>query len=202
MRKAFLILTLVAAVATTGCGGGNRSGAGKTQLTILAEQDYLGRASFHLSCRPTGGDVPSPSKACAAVERDPKILTKPELPVCIGAFGSGWHVTVSGLLDGHPVHTAFYMDCWTSDMPLHRAGIWGELEKHLLPLKHLNLKLGETKTFPPGTLHTGDRITCPEGAKGVTKPVVFETRVFANNGPPLLLSIVRRRDGSVTATCR
>jgi hypothetical protein len=60
----------------SGCAGASHAGKSETRLTILARQDYLGRAVFHLDCEPAGGDVPSPSKASAALKKDPKILTK------------------------------------------------------------------------------------------------------------------------------
>jgi len=140
MRKAFFPLALVAAVVLTGCGE-DRAAVGKTQLTMVVTDLNRGRAAFHLSCQPPRGDFPSPAKSCAAVEKNPTIVTDPKPLNCIGCIGSGFQVSFGGLIDGRPVQSQLFIPAWNGSMPLVRVGLYGafvykDFGKHLLPRRH------------------------------------------------------------------
>ena len=70
--SALLFALLVPAFA--GCGSMPASGS-DTQLTIRAVNSSVGRSEFHLSCEPPGGDLPDPARACAALTKDPGLVT-------------------------------------------------------------------------------------------------------------------------------
>src|SRR2546423_1840112 len=59
---------LVLAASLVGCG--SRSVKPSTDLTLVALNPWVGRAVFHLSCAPAGGDLGDPARACAAVPID------------------------------------------------------------------------------------------------------------------------------------
>lgn len=117
------------AVATGGGGGG-----GETSLTLEADNPQVGHAAFRLECDPPGGDVPDAAAACAALARNPKLLTDPKPFVCWGGTSSWWEIAISGRLAGEPVEVRT-RTCWTAQMALIRAlGIARELERHIDPL--------------------------------------------------------------------
>jgi hypothetical protein len=106
MKRAALAVTLVALAA--GCGS-SHAAQHATRLTLTANSGMVGEAVFHLDCAPAGGDVADPAAACAALQRDPKLVTSPEGFMC---WGDGWNVTISGRLVGNLVHERF-ATCWT-----------------------------------------------------------------------------------------
>lgn len=200
-------LALVAAVVLAGCGE-NRAAVVKTQLTMLVTNWNGSRAAFHLSCQPPRGDFPSPAKSCAWVEKDPKIVTKPKLIMCIGP-SVGPQVDFSGLIDGRPVRSDFSLCGWTYGMRLVRVGLYGafvynDFGKHLLPLRPLVLKKPTVKTYPPGKLEPADLVSCDIAGSHIELPVPFVAGW--EKTPPLLgtaiLNVYRHHNGSVTVSCR
>jgi len=159
------VCLLVIMALLTGCGGGDirvkqGSTAQETSVTILAVNEHVGRAVFRLSCQPAGGDVPSPARACAALEEAPELLTSPKPFTCLGGTFSWWDITIAGRLHGLPIqsHTA---SCWAPQMDLlRRLDIVDSLEDHLLPRARQELGGGEQRTYPPGVLEPGDLVAC------------------------------------------
>jgi hypothetical protein len=84
-----------------GCGSSQGS-APATELTIRAVNSDVGRSEFHLTCEPPGGDLPDPVRACAALAKEPELVTAPKRFVCAGGMFSWWDVTI---LAGKPIHT-------------------------------------------------------------------------------------------------
>ena len=76
--------------------------------------------------------------------------------VCAGGTFSWWDVTISGRLNGKPIHRAF-STCWTPQMAtLGRLGMsWDVLRKHLLPRRHEAVLAGTKRSFPSGVAPTG-----------------------------------------------
>jgi hypothetical protein len=140
MKRAALALSLVALAA--GCGG-SHAARHATRLTLTASSGMAGEAVFHLDCAPVGGDVADPAAACAALQRDPKLVTSPQGFTC---WGDGWNVTISGRLAGGPVHTRF-LTCWTpQSRTLAKLGAapWGRQEADFFQ-RHL---VHRTITYP------------------------------------------------------
>lgn len=194
-------------VFVTGCGGGHPP---QTELSILAINTSVGRAVFHLDCNPPGGDLANPPEACAALAKDPQLVTDPTPFRCRGGPVSWWDVTISGRLNAKPVHRTF-STCWTPQMATlgHFRMSWASLQKHLLPRRQKSVVAGTARTFPPGTLRTADLVTCeilghrlevgvPEGSG----PGSSATNGYGGaNVTTVTLTIVRNRDGSVSASC-
>ena len=74
---------------------------------MLAVNSFVGRSLFHLDCAPVGGDLPNPARACAALTKKPQLVTKPKPFLCAGGTFSWWDITISGRLNGKPIHRAF-----------------------------------------------------------------------------------------------
>lgn len=204
MKVARVTVALLAVAVLAGCGG-RAHGQAATRLTILAVDPNVGRAVFHLSCAPAGGDVPAPARACAALERTPGLVRRPVPFVCHGP--AWWDLTISGRLDGHPL-SRHVGTCWTPQMALiGRLGIAPSLQRHLQPRRTGAVLPGASRTFPGGVLRPGDAVVCEAlGRRLVTGvPVASgqteETGYDSVGGGSISLGVTRHRDGSVTATC-
>src|SRR6266545_1414685 len=203
------ILASVAIVLLAGCGSGSQRGSG-TNLTMLALNASVGRAVFHLRCAPTGGDLPDPSKACAALRQQPRLVTSPKPFVCVGGTFSWWDVTLRGRLNGKTIRRSF-STCWTPQMAtIGRFGLsWDVLQKHLLPRRHEAVLPGTRRVFPPSALRATDLVTCDilghHLEAGVPVPTGPEGRVSTGYGGvnivSVVLTIAHNRDGSVSASC-
>ena len=204
MSTARLLAGLLVAVSLTGCGSGTPSRA--TKLTFLAVNTFVGRAGFNLACSPPGGDLRNPARACAAVTAHPQLVTSPKPFTCRGGPTSWWDVTITGRLRGRQIRT-HVATCWTPQMAMiGRLGIGRQLEAHLLPRRREAILAGAKKTFPSGVLGPADLVTCKilghrlEG--GV--PLEHGTSGAGYGGKdvtPVMLSVTRNRDGSITASC-
>lgn len=110
--KCLAVVLLVLSL-TARCGSGmNLAG---TKLKVTAVNPNVGQAVFHLDCGPAGGDVSDPAAACAALERDPTLITSPQPFTCLGGPSSWFDMTISGRLAGKRVHRKF-STCWTPQM--------------------------------------------------------------------------------------
>jgi hypothetical protein len=140
---------LLIAAALSGCGGGGDGGGRPdTSLTILAVNPNVGRAEFRLSCAPAAGDLPLPERACAALDATPELVTNPEPFTCLGGTFSWWDITISGRLDGQPLHSET-SSCWTPQMELiAKLEIGRALDAHLLPRRNERLSGREVRTIP------------------------------------------------------
>src|SRR4051812_49212260 len=104
---------------------------------MLALNSFVGRAVFHLSCAPSAGDVPNPSKACAALQQQPRLVTRPKPFVCAGGMFSRWDVTISGRMTGKAIDRSFSTCCTPQMATIGRFGLsWDVLQKHLFPRRH------------------------------------------------------------------
>ena len=202
-----LCLCCIVALAA-GCGGGRASSAA-TEITMLAVNSNVGRAVFHVDCAPAGGDLPNPARACAALTASPQLITKPKPFVCIGGTTSWWDVTITGRLNGRPIHRAF-STCWTPQMAtLGRFGMGGNvLETHLAPRRHEAVVAGTTRVFAPGGLRPADLVTCDilghRLALGVPTQAGPSSSTGYSGGKKVVavtLAVALRADGSVTASC-
>ena len=158
-RRAAVASAVVLLFAVAGCGAS--TGSGGTDLTMVALNQNVGRAVFHLQCDPSGGDFPDSAAACAALDSNPELLTDPEPFTCAGGTSSWWDVTVTGHIDEESLHRGF-STCWTPQMEtLERLGLtWESLESHLVPRGEEALLPGETRHFPSGVLSATDLVTC------------------------------------------
>lgn len=214
LRAARLGLVVIAVAVTAGCGSGTtgRTGAkpSQTALTMVALNESVGRAVFHLDCRPAGGDVPHPSRTCAAIARQPGLIEHPSPFTCAGGLFSWWDVTVTGRLDGRPIQRTF-STCWTPQMATIKAldlG-WSVLQQHLVPRRHEGLMPGSTVRFPAGTLRAADVVTCDilghrlaTGVPTEQGPQATTSTGFGGaNVTSVVLSVTHNSDGSVTASC-
>jgi hypothetical protein len=201
-RAAALPSVVLLLVLLAGCGGGPSS----TELTMLAVNDSVGRAVFHLDCGPAGGDVPDAPKACKALEQNPSLVTKPKPWVCLGGTFSWWAVTIVGRLHGKPVFRSF-STCWTTGMAtIDRLGLtWAQLRAHLVKRRRVAVLPGTTHTFPPGTLREADLVTCDIRGhhleQGVPSRGPSSTGYGGAGIVSVTLSVIRRPDGAVRASC-
>ena len=206
MCSASVLLCLLTVGLLAGCGGGRSSSA--TDLTMSAINSNVGRAVFHIDCAPTGGDLPNPARACAALSTTPQLVTKPKPFRCVGGTTSWWDVTISGRLNGTPIHRAF-STCWTPQMAtLGRFGMGDYvLQKHLVPRRHEAVLAGTKRVFPPGVLRPSDLVTCDilghRLSLGVpTQPGPSSSTGYGGtNAASVTLAVALRRDGSVAASC-
>lgn len=207
LRPASLVplALLLLALGVAGCGGHGHARVGKTTLTILAVDPNVGRAAFHLSCAPAGGDVPEPARACAALARSPQLVTSPTPFVCHGP--AWWDVTIRGRLDGRPV-SRHVQTCWTEQMALIGGlGIANGLPRHMLPRRTGRLLPGTRRIFPRGVLRPGDAVVCTVHGRRLVGGVPVAVDGAAEIGydglgaEPVSLTVARRRDGTVTAAC-
>jgi hypothetical protein len=201
---ALACLAVVLVAWLVGCGGRTTP---STSLTLLAVNPEVGRAAFHLSCGPSGGDLRDAAGACAALAARPDLVTKPKPFVCRGTTTSWWDVTISGRLRGREIRT-HAETCWTPQMAtIRRLGIgWQSLHAHLLPRRRETVMPTERRTFASGVLRPGDLVTCHIlGHKleaGV--PIAYGTGGVGWGGKdvvPVTLNVTRHPDGSVTARC-
>ena len=191
-------------VLPAGCG--SRAATPDTALTMLAVNPSVGRAAFHLTCAPPGGDLADPATACRAIAARPELVTRPTPFVCYGGTTSWWDITIAGRLHGRRVH-AHIATCWTPQMAtIRRLGVARALRMHLLPRRQETVLPGVPRSFPSGTLRPGDLVTCHILGHELDGGVPIEyttsgTGYGGKNVTSVFLSISRRRDGSVTASC-
>jgi hypothetical protein len=107
LRAAGVVLTLAAAVIVLGVELSSRDsssvgGAWRTNLTLTAANGFGGRAVFHLTCHPAGGDLPHPASACAAIAAEPSLITRPKPFSC---WGTWWNFSIIGRMNGRSVDT-------------------------------------------------------------------------------------------------
>lgn len=108
-------LAVAAAVAVGGCGGDERGGtpAGEpvTSLRIVLfpeGRDAPGRREWDLRCGPTGGTLPAPAAACAALaDAGDPFAPVPPGTVCTEIFGGYQILEITGTLRGEPVRAMF-----------------------------------------------------------------------------------------------
>jgi hypothetical protein len=204
MRLMALVMVALAVATTTGQADGGD--APSTKLTIVALNEWVGRAVFNLSCEPTGGDLPDPTNACAALDRQPELVTSPQPFVCRGGQSSHWLVEIGGWLKGQEMHQSFET-CWTFQAPLIQefALTWDVLRKHLVPRRHRSVRPGTTRHFAPGVLRATDLVTCNilgyHLSLGV--PVTPGGRATLGGGAHsvVVLWVAYNRNTSVTASC-
>ena len=150
-------------VALALCATANQASGGSTtpstSLTIVALNEHVGRAVFHLRCDPAGGDMPSPAKACAALAQQPELVTNPKPFVCRGGPQSHWLVTIRGRLNEQRPDLSF-STCWTPQVPtIGQFGLTGEvLRKHLVPRRQKSVPAGKAHRYPPGALRATDLV--------------------------------------------
>jgi hypothetical protein len=201
-----LLVGCLVAASLAGCGSGSPKPS--TDLTLLAVNPFVGRAAFHLTCAPTGGDLGSPARACAALAAHPELVTSPKPFDCIGGTGSWWDVTITGRLHGRQIHT-HTATCWTPQMAMIRRlgiGRWQSLRSHLLPRRREAVFPSTSKTFPSGVLRPADLVTCKILGHKLEDGVPIEygtssTGYGGANVTSVTLSVTHNRDGSVTASC-
>jgi hypothetical protein len=200
-----LLAVLLVAFSLVGCG--SRSANPSTDLTLLALNPYVGRAAFHVTCGPPGGDVDNPARACAALAAHPRLVTNPKPFTCMGGTFSWWDVSITGRLHGRQLRT-HTSTCWTPQMAMiGRLGIgWKSLRAHLLPRRREAVLPSVTRTFPSGVLRPADLVTCTilghKLENGV--PIGYGTSSTGYGGAnvtSVTLSVTYNRDGSVTASC-
>ena len=179
-----------------------------TVLTIVALNQSVGRAVFHLECHPAGGDIANAARACAAIDRKPELVTHPKAFTCAGGTFSWWDITIRGRLDGRPLLTRT-STCWTPQMEMiRRLGIgWQSLRRHLVPRRRGVVGAGITRTFLPGELRPADLVTCTIlGHKLMTGvPLTVgssSTGYGGRNVVSVTLRVTLNQDRSVTASCR
>lgn len=117
MRRSALVLALltVALSLLTACAGEDSA---ETELTLVAHNSSVGRATFTLFCEPSGGDVPDPAAACSALSANPGLIRDFALLGCFG--GTWWDVEFTGHFRGKAVDVAT-SGCWTPQLELVRA---------------------------------------------------------------------------------
>lgn len=200
--------------ATGGRSSGSTSSGGaashaKTRLTVVALNAWVGRAVFHLDCGPAGGDIPSPARACAALARTPQLVTRPKPFTCMGGTSSWWDVAISGRFNGKPIRRTF-STCWTPQMmTIGRLRLgWPVLQIHLVERRVEAIMPGTSTVFPPGELRAADLVTCTILGHHLQTGVPIEAGPPASTGfgganvTSVTLSVARRRDGSVSASCQ
>ena len=204
-------LVAVAVVAAGAALGFELRGLGSVttvpaNLTILAIQDNGGRALFHLRCDPAGGNVAQPAKACAAIAAQPSLVTNPKPFYDLG--NNGAFFTITGRLDGRPVHFSGESD-WTPQMALiDKLGLAGPHGQPLRPepLRHGSVALNRTHTFASGLLRPGDLVTCAvdDSYRGpalrMAVPVHRSVEGYVG-ATPGVIGLRVRSDGAVTASC-
>lgn len=195
---------LAAVIATLAVGA---PGKPSTALTFVALNQSVGRAVFHLECHPAGGDIADAARACAAIHREPELVTHPKPFTCAGATFSWWDITIRGRLDGRPIRTRT-STCWTSQMEMiRRLGIgWQSLRRHLVPRRRGVVGAGLTRTFLPDQLRPADFVICTIlGHKLMTGvPLMVgssSTGYGGRNVVSVTLRVTLNRDRSVTASC-
>jgi hypothetical protein len=200
-------LTLVLPLLWVAAGCGSTMNLAGTKLTLTAVNRNVGQAVFHLDCAPAGGDVSDPAAACAALGRDPTLVTSPQPFNCIGGTTSWFDMTISGRLAGKRVQQKF-STCWTPQMAtLRKLGLASSLARHVLRRRSGLVLPGLKHTFPPGTLRPGDLLVCKIlhhrlqlGIPDTLGPIGSTGR-GGKNVVSVTLTGRRSADGSVTASC-
>lgn len=205
MKMLATVFCLFAVAVVAGCG--HAQPASQTQLTLVALNEWSGRAVFHLSCQPARGDVPNPAAACAAIARHPRLITHPRPFEC---WGSDWDVTVSGRFDGHPIRRSF-STCWTPQMTtIKQLGLSGEvLQNHLVARRRVAILAGTTQQIAAAVLRSTDLVTCDVLGHHLSTPVpdtsgpdaTVSTGFGGAGYTSVSLSVTHNVDGSVTASC-
>ena len=218
-RQRRLLVALIAAVviAAGGVLGVELRGSGAiaqvpANLTVLAvgNEGMVGqvgqRALFHLRCDPAGGNVAQPAKACAAIAAQPSLVTHPKPVYNFG--GDTWYFTITGSLNGKPVHVGLEGDWMTQMALINRLGLAGPHGQplRLEQLRHDFVGLNQTRRFAPGVLRPGDLVTCrvPRSYQGVqlaTSVPVHEGLGRTFGATPGVMAIRVRADGAVIASC-
>lgn len=204
MRLMALVIVALA-VSTTASQASDRS-TPSTKLTIVALNPWVGRAVFNVNCEPTGGDLPDPTNACAALDRQPDLVTNPQPFVCRGGPASHWLIEISGSLKGQATRQSFDT-CWTFQAPLIQefALTWDVLRTHLVPRRHKSLRPGTTRRFAPGVLRPADLVTCNilgyHLSLGVPVPPGGRATLGGGAHSAVALWVAYNRDASVTASC-
>jgi hypothetical protein len=175
---------------------------------MVAVNDSVGRAVFHLDCDPAGGDIRQATKACSALQRNPSLVTKPKPFSCYGGTFSWWDVRIDGRLQGKPL-SRHLATCWTPQMATI-AGLrltWGQLRAHLVKRRRGGVQPGRSTTFPPGVLLGGDLVACVIGDHdlelGIPAQGTSSTGLEAGVATvgSVTLTVSRNADGSVHASC-
>lgn len=177
---------------------------------MVALNENVGRAVFHLDCGPVGGDLPNSTKACETLSADPTLITQPKPFTCAGGTFSWWDVTITGHLDGSPIRRSF-STCWTPQMAtIGRFGLaWEVLQHHLVARRHEAVLPGTTHHFLQGVLRSADYVTCnilghhlEAGVPDATGPdAKLSVGYGGANISSVVLTVTHNSDGSVTASC-
>jgi hypothetical protein len=219
-RRVLVALIAVSVVAAGAVLGFEHRGLGsvtpvRANLTVLAvaENGGGGRALFHLRCDPASGNVAQPAKACAAIAAKPSLVTNPKRSLdwspIDGSFLSAWYFTITGRLNGKPVHFTGESP-WTTQIALiEKLGLAGPHGQplRLEPLRHRSVAMNRTRTFAPGVLRPGDIVACrvhgsyrgPALAMGV--PVHRGVGPYRGSSTPGVMAVQVRADGAVIASC-
>ena len=206
-RRVVLVLLFSCLLAASAAGCGKRSVGHSTDLTLLAVNPSVGRASFHLACGPAGGDLENPARACAALAAQPDLVINPKPFTCLGGTFSWWDLTITGRLRGKRIRT-HTSTCWTPQMAMiQRLGIgFKTLDAHMLPRRRGTVLPGTQRTFPAGLLQAGDVVTCRilghklDGGVPI-EHVTSSTGYGGENVTSVTLGVMHNRDDSVTASC-
>lgn len=216
-RRMLLALIVVVVIAAGAVLGVELQGPGTVasvpaNLTVLAvgNEGMVGqvgqRALFHLRCDPAGGDVAHPAKACAAIAAQPSLVTHPK-PV-YNAGGDSWYFTITGSLNGQPVHVGLEGDWMTQMALIDKLGLAGPHGQplRLESLRHGFVGLNQTHRFAPGLLRPGDLVRCrvPHSYQGIqlaTSVPVHQGLGREFGATPGVMAIRVRADGAVTASC-
>ena len=207
MRLAVAAAALAASSVLTGCGSTPTKQG--TALTIRAVNTSVGRAVFHLGCAPARGDLPDNASACAALASAPSLVTAPKPFICVGGTSSWWDLTISGHVDGRPVHQTV-STCWTPQMAMiDRLGLgpWPVLRSHLLPRHYAVVFPGVDRTFSRGELRPGDEISCDIDGHLLDAGIPSRPRepdsvgYGGANVVSVSLDVTREPDGTLTASC-
>ena len=216
-RRMLVALIAVAVIAAGAVLGVELQGLGSVapvpaNLTVLAvgNEGMVGqigqRALFHLRCDPAGGNVAQPAKACAAIAAQPSLVTNPKP---FYNFGSdSWYFTITGSLNGKPVHVGVGGDWMTQMALIDKLGLAGPHGQplRLERLRHGSVGLNQTHRFAPGVLRPGDDVSCrvPHSYQGIqlaTSVPVHQGlgRVFG--ATPGVMAIRVQTNGAVIASC-
>jgi hypothetical protein len=209
-RRVLVALVAIAVVAAFSALGFELQGLGSVapvpaKLTVLAVTGE-GRALFHLTCDPPGGNVAAPARACAAIAAQRSLVTDPK-----PFFDSGpntVYFTITGHLDGKPVHFSGESS-WTPQMELiDKLGLAGRdgqplrLERR----RHGFVGVGQTRTFAPAVLRPGDLVTCRVRHRYQGRQLAMGVPIHRGLGNmmganPGVMEVRVRADGAVIASC-
>jgi hypothetical protein len=204
-----LVAFMIAALTLSGTASqaGGPQSTPYTSVTIVALNAWVGRAVFHLSCAPPGGDLPDPAQACSALDQKPELVTDPQPFVCRGGPTSHWAVRISGQLNGEAIRVSLYT-CWTSQMPtIAEFGLTLDvLRKHLVQRRHKRVPAGTTRRFASGVLRATDLVICDIRGYPLKVGVPVEAGgqasvSYGGTYPVVVLTVAHNRTGSVTAIC-